>query len=158
MLNKFNISSKKTKDSTTHFCVWKDCYNRSQGKIILHILSEWLNTFLSLKILGVIWWNLLRLHHQKREETYTAFENIYPVLTEFRKIQQQQYVCFQLSFIICVSCNIPFNSINGLLWYKQRLWIKSKRNKTCSHLDCHELEISVVASGLSLIPIENQKM
>jgi len=23
-----------------------------------------------------------------REETYTAFENIYPVLTEFRKVQQ----------------------------------------------------------------------
>lgn len=25
---------------------------------------------------------------QVRDETYTAFENIYPVLTEFRKIQQ----------------------------------------------------------------------
>jgi transcription initiation factor TFIID TATA-box-binding protein len=23
-----------------------------------------------------------------RDETYTAFENIYPVLTEFRKVQQ----------------------------------------------------------------------
>jgi DNA-directed RNA polymerase subunit F len=25
---------------------------------------------------------------QVRDETYTAFENIYPVLTEFRKVQQ----------------------------------------------------------------------
>jgi len=26
--------------------------------------------------------------NQMREETYTAFENIYPVLREFRKVQQ----------------------------------------------------------------------
>ncbi|KAG7657605.1 TATA-box binding protein [Arabidopsis suecica] len=31
---------------------------------------------------------ILRLHYQMREETYTAFENIYPVLREFRKVQQ----------------------------------------------------------------------
>ena len=31
---------------------------------------------------------------QVREETYTAFENIYPVLTEFRKVQQWYVVIF----------------------------------------------------------------
>lgn len=35
---------------------------------------------------------------QVREETYAAFENIYPVLTEFRK--SQQWYEFIMSFII----------------------------------------------------------
>lgn len=33
---------------------------------------------------------------QVREETYTAFENIYPVLTEFRKVQQWYVVPFSM--------------------------------------------------------------
>uniref|UniRef100_A0A0D3CR14 Uncharacterized protein n=1 Tax=Brassica oleracea var. oleracea TaxID=109376 RepID=A0A0D3CR14_BRAOL len=41
----------------------------------------------------------------KREETYTAFENIYPVLTEFRKIQQQQYGKNGINF----HCNMWFH-------------------------------------------------
>ncbi|GJM96091.1 hypothetical protein PR202_ga12900 [Eleusine coracana subsp. coracana] len=35
-----------------------------------------------------------------REETYTAFENIYPVLTEFRKVQQW-YAFFSIKFTVC---------------------------------------------------------
>lgn len=41
-------------------------------------------------------------HYQMREETYRAFENIYPVLTEFRKIQQQ-YVTHPSTFLIFLS-------------------------------------------------------
>lgn len=38
---------------------------------------------------------------QVRDETYTAFENIYPVLTEFRKVQQW-YVYHNLH--LCLTC------------------------------------------------------
>lgn len=36
----------------------------------------------------VLWWA-----GQVRDEIYEAFENIYPVLTEFRKIQQWYVTC-----------------------------------------------------------------
>jgi hypothetical protein len=40
------------------------------------------------------WLAHLLLCFQVREETYTAFENIYPVLTEFRKVQQWYVFCY----------------------------------------------------------------
>lgn len=39
-------------------------------------------------LFSYIWKTIKLSYFQVREETYTAFENIYPVLTEFRKVQQ----------------------------------------------------------------------
>lgn len=73
------------------------------GAKVIHILCLLMDS--SLNFYMPCWWftKLSILYEfQVRDETYTAFENIYPVLTEFRKNQQwygnRLFVCAQLLF------------------------------------------------------------
>ncbi|CAB4285769.1 unnamed protein product [Prunus armeniaca] len=47
-----------------------------------------------------------------REDTYKAFENIYPVLTEFRKVQQW-----------CAPLTLPRATIKNLLLDEILIWV-----------------------------------
>ncbi|CAD6266758.1 unnamed protein product [Miscanthus lutarioriparius] len=67
-----------------------------------------------------------------REETYTAFENIYPVLTEFRKVQQW-YVASE--YILTGMDNLLEASRTGVLNGKCYCWLLAPTSKCTYNLD-----------------------
>lgn len=50
------------------------------------------------------------MQFQVRDETYTAFENIYPVLTEFRK-NQQWYDIYDITYYFDIYVFTPEGSL-----------------------------------------------
>lgn len=91
-----DIPNEATQDCAPHFCFRQDRSNRSQGDCSHPAFNNFICCFLFITLFN---WCAL----QVRDETYTAFENIYPVLTEFRKSQQwyviDQNRCISVVFI-----------------------------------------------------------